>query len=97
MNSIVIYFRKNHYLVDAVDQKISLFKSAGLIDFWISCFNKAKQKPVVPNGPKVMTFYDLSGIFKVWIFSLIISVAALLAEIIIIKVLLRAKRNKQVA
>lgn len=36
VSPIVLFFRKNHFLIEAVNEKLGLFKSAGLIDFWIA-------------------------------------------------------------
>ena len=83
MSHIVLYFRKHHFLIKSVDRKISLFKSSGLIDFWLSRFDHArKNKKRVSSEPKVMSFYDLSGIFKVWMFGLALSAFAFGAEVI---------------
>lgn len=82
MNPVVLYFRKHHYLVEAVDRKISIFKEAGLIYFWISRFDKdsRKKKECLVNGPKVMSLHDLSGTFKVWLYGLLISVTVFVLE-----------------
>lgn len=81
LNPVVLYFRKNHFILKAFDRKISLFKSAGIVGYWISCF-KVKQFSQNKNNPKVMTLYDLSGIFKVWIFGLVIALVAFVIEAI---------------
>lgn len=67
-NAVVLYFRKHHYLVKAIDRKISLFKAAGLIEFWISCYDRPKDKRRTNGSPKVITVYELSGIFQIWIY-----------------------------
>lgn len=46
LNSIVLYFRKNHFIYKAVDRKISFLKAAGIIYYLISCFGKDKTKQI---------------------------------------------------
>lgn len=83
--SVVLYFRKDHFLLPAVNRKISLFKSAGLIDFWISCFEQTNSKntKLVSGGPMILTFYKMSGIFKAWFYGLLIATLAFVFEILI--------------
>lgn len=70
LNHVVFYFYKNHFLVKPVDQKISIFKSAGLIDYWISKYRPQKSNSVLTakKSPKVMTLFDLSGVFLILIY-----------------------------
>lgn len=84
INSIVLYFRKHHYLLQAVNQKISLFKAAGLIDVFVSRFSRATSKRVGKNDPKVMTFYDLSGTFKVLLIGLLLAFLIFIVELLTI-------------
>jgi hypothetical protein len=80
-NQLVLFFRKNHFLVDSVDNVIGLFKAAGLNDLWISKYVR-KEKAATDPGPKVMTVYNLSGTFKVFIYGCSISCAAFFAELV---------------
>lgn len=83
--SVVLYFRKHHFLLPAVNRKISLFKSAGLIDFWISSFEQTNSKntKLVSGGPTVLTFHKMSGIFKAWFYGLLITTVTFIFEILI--------------
>lgn len=80
-NQIVLFFRKNHYLVEAVDDVIGIFKSSGLNDFWISKYAK-KTKKLVQLGPKIMTVYDLSGTFKIFLIGSMISATTFVCEVL---------------
>lgn len=80
---LTFYFRKNHYLVRAVDEKIFLLQQSGLIDYWTYIYDEFKRpRGVEEIGPKVMSLYDLSGIFKVWMFGLLISAGVFVTEIV---------------
>lgn len=82
MNRVAVYFRKHHYLLRAVDRKISLFKAAGLIDFWIASTNPENTKSTGGSDPKVMTFHDLSGAFRIGVYGLFLASFAFCCEIV---------------
>lgn len=94
-NSVALYFRRNHFLVKAIDQKISLYKSAGLIDFWISIFDEDRKKRSCQQSQhlKVLSLYDLSGAFIVWAFGLLISSFFVILETLLIKPLERLRNR----
>lgn len=85
-NQIVLFFRKNHFIVEAVDEKISIFKSAGLIDYWTSKYEERYPK-FETKGPKVLTLYNFFGIFKAWIYFLIIAFFSFCAEIVVKRIM----------
>lgn len=72
INQLVLFFRKNHFLMDSIDDVMGIFKASGLIDFWISKYVK-KKKAEFDNAPKVLTVYNLSGIFTILIIGLLSS------------------------
>ena len=80
-NQIVLFFRKNHYLVEAVDNVIGIFKSSGLNDYWIAKYSK-KIEVLIESGPKVMTAYDLSGTIKIFFVGSMISAVAFVCEVL---------------
>jgi hypothetical protein len=80
INPVVLYFRKNHFLIDSFNEKLSLYRSAGLIEFFITLYIKKSFASNDQPGPKVLTLYDLSGGFKVWLFGLAIATAVFLLE-----------------
>jgi hypothetical protein len=74
MHPIVLYFRKNHFLVQAVNVKLSLFKSAGLIEFFESTYmDKSPERAEEVRKPEILTLYDLSGAFDVWMLDLVLA------------------------
>lgn len=82
-----IYFRKNSPFVEAFDEKISLFKSAGLIEFWVSKYLDISYLNVktMSTLPRKLNMKQLEGGFRLWMYGCIASFAALLIEIIFTK------------
>lgn len=80
-NQIVLFFRKNHILVEPIDNVIGAFKAAGLNDLWISKYVK-KQKILVYEGPEAITFYDLSGTFNLFKVGILIACLAFVGELL---------------
>lgn len=81
MYQITIYATKNYFLVDALNEKIEMMKSAGLIDFWLDEFvDKGYLRVKIPKYPKVLTLTHLTGSFQVLIFGLLASLVAFLLE-----------------
>lgn len=83
VNRVVIYFRKHHYLVQAVDRTMSWFKAAGLVDYWIAMFEKDKSIPADIYRPKVRTFSDLLGAFLILVYGLTAAAICFVAETLI--------------
>lgn len=64
MNPIVIYTRKNFFLLTALNKKISIFLSAGLIDYWhFRDFNFHDNAEQATNYPRKLTIENLEGSF----------------------------------
>jgi hypothetical protein len=82
VNPIVLYLRKNHFLVQSFNKKLSLFKSAGLIDFFVSKFAGRRSKTDQSRNLKILTLFELSGAFKVWLFGLAIAAMTFVIEIV---------------
>lgn len=80
---VVIYTKKNFYLLRTINEKIEIFKAAGLIEYWYSLsFNKELlTKHSIP--PKVLTFDHLSGCFFIWICGCLVSLLTLVFELMI--------------
>jgi len=87
---IVIYTKKNFYLLQAMNDKIESLIAAGLIEYWHSLsYNKELlTKHSIP--PKVLTFDHLSGCFYIWICGCLVSLLTLVFELMISKI----KRRK---
>lgn len=79
---VVIFARKNFYLLDAINKKISVIQAAGLIEYWHSRgadnrFLKAETPPV----SKTLTWQHLSGSFILLTGGYFVAFAAFVIEI----------------
>jgi hypothetical protein len=80
-NEFVFYFAKNFYLVDEINDKISQFKSNGLIDCLMKkYFVKDKKGKDPPAGLK---FKQLSGIFELLVYGWISATCVMLVEVFV--------------
>ncbi|KAG5667104.1 hypothetical protein PVAND_015103 [Polypedilum vanderplanki] len=82
-----IYFRKNSYLTRIFNKKISLFKSAGLIDFWSSDFisNKYLNMKIDDDGPRKINMEHLLGSFELFVAGALISIIIFIFEVLAVK------------
>lgn len=81
---IVILFQKNHFLIQTINDKLALFHSAGLIDFWVSkyidkMFIKSLQSR--HHHPKQLNMRQLLGGFQIWIICCVIGSITFFVEI----------------
>ena len=83
MIPITMWFPKNSYLVEPVDEKLVWYQSSGLIAYWAS--NEEDYKYLKPdpdiNGPQPMTFKNLIATFQIWMFASGLSGVVFFAEI----------------
>lgn len=79
-----IFFQKNSPYVKTFNELTSLFKSAGLIDFWAKKYldNSYLKLKKLTNEPKKMSFDQLKGSFELLLFGCLLSLFAFLVEII---------------
>jgi len=81
----VIYYSKNFYLKQIIDEKIRIFQTAGLINFWHSKLidEKYVEKALKETKPaKTLTMEKLLGIFQIWIAGCSMSIIAFVIEIV---------------
>lgn len=81
---IVFYFTKNSIFTDLFNDKISLLKSGGLIDYWTNTFMDPKfmrMDVIMGNEPKVLSYTQLEGAFELWLYSCVFSVVVFILEI----------------
>lgn len=80
--NIVLYFPKNFFLIEAINNEIGFIKSSGLIDFWINKYadhrflNYKEQK----KGPQKLSLKHLSGTFVVFLTGCLASAVAFVME-----------------
>lgn len=82
---IVMYAKKNFYLLPTINDKIELLRGAGLIEYWHSLSFIEKSLNQQSNTPKILTMGHLSGCFIIWIGGCFISCFAFIFEFIISK------------
>jgi hypothetical protein len=76
---VVIYTKKDFFLIGELDRKLSDLMAAGLIDHW-SFKALRKQKNERKNGPKMLTMKKLAGCFHILFCGLAISFVAFVFE-----------------
>lgn len=82
---VVIFARKNYFLLDALDEKLDILKAAGLIEFWnFQDVEKGILNFKESNGPKILTTRHLLGCFHILISGCIVSSLVFLLELSII-------------
>lgn len=80
---IVIYTRKNFFLLHALNEKIDTFKAAGLVDYWFfKDYNLANATFRRIEGPKQLTVDKLAGCFKILSLGCSISFVVFIVEFI---------------
>lgn len=80
---VVIFARKNFYLVDAISEKILMFQAAGLIEYWHSLsVDKTFLKTQISKKPETLTLNHLFGSFSLLLGGLSIAFVILLIEVI---------------
>lgn len=79
-----IYFRKNSYLVESINRKLSDFKASGLIEFWASDFisNRFLNMKIESSEPKKLNFEQLMGGFQVLFIGLTMAFISFIHEVI---------------
>lgn len=80
---IVFFFPKNFYLISEINKKLAIFKSSGLMQFWISQFLDYRfydyKNP--KKGPQQLRINHLLGTFAVFLSGCIVAVAVFFTEI----------------
>lgn len=78
---IVIYAKKDFFLIDEINSKLSDLMASGLIEYWQSEMLKKKKIDNV-RGPKVLTYKMLSGCFHILLCGLLISLITFCVEVL---------------
>lgn len=95
MAQVVIFLRKNSFLKTAFDQKLTMLKSNGLINFWISKYMTYSylSEPTPSNKPEKLNFHQILGAVQVCLACFLISIIVFILELIIHK--LKKKRTNE--
>jgi hypothetical protein len=91
--NVVLYFPKNFYLIDAINEKIGIFKASGLMDYWIDNFVEKRflHFNMSNNGPKQLNLDHFYGVFCIFLTGCSTAIFVFIMEILIIFV----KNKKQ--
>lgn len=93
--SIVMYYRKNYFLVPAVNKVIGHLKSSGLIDhIHYKYIEKRLMKKVTQKVPKEINLSQMLGCFQLLIGGCFISFFCLILEILFFNTKLRRRQQK---
>lgn len=81
--SVVFYYRKNYFLIKAIDDVLGRLKSGGLIDHvQLTYLDKRFLKPQdTQTGPRKLTFTQLSGPFQIWACGCVFASVCFLIEV----------------
>lgn len=77
---VVIYYQKNFWFTDAINEKIEILKSAGLIEFWYLKYIDKGMKDIVDKRPKVLRLEHFQGSFVLLSCGFVISLMVLIIE-----------------
>lgn len=80
----VIFFPKNSYLVENFNEKLLVFDSAGLVQFWASAHMDMKYLNFKfdKKGPIRISLHHLSGTLQLFVGGIVMSLFSFLGEII---------------
>lgn len=81
--NIVMFFRKNFYYKDAIDEKLDKLITSGLLKHWITEYVDTKYIEIKDDvkGPSNLKLEHLFGIFSIWMIGLVTALLILVAEI----------------
>lgn len=77
---VVIYARKDFFLLEALNEKIELIKAAGLITFWEKQY--ANSNMTTKIEPRVLKLKELIGCFQILIIGYMFSFMVFVIEIL---------------
>lgn len=94
-NHLIIYFRKNFYLVDEMNERINNWKDFGITNHMIGRYADEKFRKVDGgvDGPSMLTVDHFIGMFQLWTFGLFVALVLFIGEIIAHKVKKRISKK----
>lgn len=83
-NHFVFYFKRNHYLVDEINNQIELMLTNGMIQRFRSKYADLKFASPIREyvGPKLLTLEHFNGVFRIFAVCSIIAIIIFLFELI---------------
>lgn len=86
MQNLVLYFRKNFFLVESINDKINVFLQSGLVSYWIRTHMESRNFQNSNHGPKSLSLSHLSGIFNIYLICSLIACLVWLLEVSIYRI-----------
>jgi uncharacterized membrane protein len=83
--SVVMYYRRDFYLREAIDSKLQLIMSSGLLQYWLKEFDHRDEWKEEKVKTKVLTMDHLVGVFGLLLIGHLVSIFAFIAEAILHK------------
>jgi len=84
---LVIYVKKNFYLLQNLSRKIQLMQNAGLIHYWHEKVVDKKYSMVVTQmTPTALDLHQLSGVFQIWLIGCFVSLVVFVCEMLMKRV-----------
>jgi hypothetical protein len=81
--SVVIFARKNFFLLDSINKKITLLQAGGLIEFWHSNVIDKRFMKIQPGlAPRKLNINQLSGSFILLSFGLTVATFVFVVEVL---------------
>jgi hypothetical protein len=83
MIPVVICARKDFYLLEAMNKKIQMLLTGGLIQYWNNKdINKRLVGQKAKGGPKILTLHHVSGCFYILLIGWLLSLIFFIGEIL---------------
>lgn len=80
-----IYFQKPTFLKQVFDEKLHQFMQYGLIEWWVDSYTEKPFENTQSKHPKQIKLNELSGLYKILLFGLLLSVLVFCLEIFSLK------------
>lgn len=79
---ITMWFPKNSYLVEPIDEKLIWYQCSGLLQYWASFEEDSKYLSYTDEskGPKPMSVENFSATFQIWMFACALGFIIFLSE-----------------
>lgn len=82
-NQMVFYFQRNHFIADKIGETIEWLREFGITNYLIERYVDLKFliTPPIQGKTEPLKYYDLTGIFIIWLGGLIVSILVCILEI----------------
>lgn len=91
------YFTKNHYIVNELDELISNFQSAGLIDHIASKYvGLDLMNKIEPQPPLPFTYNNIKGFFYIFFCGCAFALVSFISEHIFAALIIKRKHSNEV-